>query len=161
MATGHLAGGEHAQDGASTMRDNGSTSTAREKMLPARLHGWRRVRRTTKLTYRPVLERDGVVLDRVRQNVQVDGHVVDLSARETAVLQALMIRSGRVVHRPVLAAAAWGSDIEADHCPLDRLLDQLRHRLQPSPLSPTRLYRVGDTGYVFGSLAEADGEPTP
>jgi DNA-binding response OmpR family regulator len=102
------------------------------------------------------MESGGVMLDSPRRRIQVDGYVVHLSARETAVLRALMTRAGRVVYRPVLAAAAWGGDVEADRCPLDRLMGQLRRRLEPSPLSPVRLHRVGDTGYLFG-LAELDG----
>ena len=77
MATGHLADGGHTQDGAPTIPDNGSACTDREKALPAKLRSWRRVRRTA---HQPLLKRDGVVLDRVRQRVQVDGQIVDLSA---------------------------------------------------------------------------------
>jgi len=76
----HLADDAHTQDGAPTMPDNGSACTDREKALPAKLRRWRRVRRTAKLTHQPLLKHDGVVLDRVRQRVQVHGQIVDLSA---------------------------------------------------------------------------------
>jgi len=150
MATGYLVGGEPAHE------DESVRSAALRKRWVLL---WRLARPGAKLTYRPVMEAHGVVLDSVRQRLQVDGYVVHLSARETAVLRALMTRAGRVVYRPVLAAAAWGGDIEAGHCPLDRLLGRLRRRLEPSPLSPARLHRVGDAGYLFGAHPDPDVTP--
>lgn len=150
MATGCLVDGGYAHDDESVR-----SATLRRRWIIL----WRPARRAAMLTYRPVIETHGVVLDSLRRRVQVDGYVVHLSARETAVLRALMTRAGRVVYRPVLAAAAWGGDIEADHCPLDRLLGRLRRRLEPSPLSPVRLHRVGDAGYLFGSRPDPDVTP--
>jgi hypothetical protein len=46
----------------------------------------RRPQRSAKVTHRQVLESSGVVLDGARRRVQVDGYVVHLTARETAVL---------------------------------------------------------------------------
>ncbi|MGH3769322.1 MAG: winged helix-turn-helix domain-containing protein [Pseudonocardiaceae bacterium] len=97
-----------------------------------------------------VPDRDGVVLDAPRRRVHVDGYVVHLPARELAVLRVLMARGGQVVYRPALVAAAWGTS-QGDHHALDRVVNRLRRRLEPSPLSPARLHRVGDTGYIFGS----------
>jgi DNA-binding response OmpR family regulator len=157
MAIGHPTDSGHTQGDQSTMGAIRSSFTARDKMLPARLLGWHRARQAARLCYRPIMESGGVMLDSPRRRIQVDGYVVHLSARETAVLRALMTRAGRVVYRPVLAAAAWGGDVGADRCPLDRLMGQLRRRLEPSPLSPARLHRIGDTGYLFGLLAELNG----
>jgi DNA-binding response OmpR family regulator len=138
----------------------GSICAACDTDHPARrMLTWRRARRTAKLLYRPVMDSHGVVLDSPRRRVQVDGYFVHLSAQEAAVLRAPMTRAGRVVHRPVLAAAAWGSDIDADRSPLDRLLGRLGRRLSPRPHSPARLHRVGDTGYLFGSLPEVNVTP--
>ena len=96
------------------------------------------------------IEADGVVLDVARRRVHVDGHVVHLPAREAAVLRVLMTRAGQVVYRAALGDAAG----TAHHRALNRLVRRLRRRLQPSPLCPTRLHRVGDTGYLYGSEAE-------
>jgi len=161
MATGYLVDGGHAQDDESQAQLNGSTFISREKVRSATLRRrwsilWRPAQRGVKLTYRPVMESHGVVLDSLRRRVQVDGYVVHLSARETAVLRALMTQAGRMVYRPDLVAAAWGGDIAADHCSLDRLVGRLRRRLEPSPLSPARLHCLGDAGYLFGSLTDLD-----
>src|SRR5689334_1906670 len=87
MATGYLVDGGHAQDDESQAQLNGSTSMSREKVRSATLRRrwsilWRPAQRGVKLTYRPVMESHGVVLDSLRRRVQVDGYVVHLSARE-------------------------------------------------------------------------------
>ena len=107
-----------------------------------------------------LIEADGVLLDVPRRRADVDGYLLHLPARETALLSLLMARAGQVVHRAALAAAAGTTD-QAHHRTLDRMVRRLRRRLQPSPLSPDRLHRVGDTGYLFGSsLDRAVGQST-
>jgi phosphate transport system protein len=101
-------------------------------------------------TTEEVVEAEGVVLDVARRRAQVDGYVIHFAARETAVLRVLMARAGQVVYRAALADAA-GMAGGACAGALDRLMRRLRRRLQPSPRSPARLHRVGDTDYLFGS----------
>lgn len=103
-----------------------------------------------------MIEVDGVVLDLARRRADVDGYLVHLPARETALLGVLMSHAGQVVYRAALADAA-GSPYQAHDRALDRLLRRLRRRLAPSPLSPARLHCVGDTGYRFGSPPPTDG----
>jgi DNA-binding response OmpR family regulator len=114
---------------------------------------WRRSRSRSRgrVTYGQAMEDEGVVLDGPRRRVLVDGYLVHLPAREAAVLGVLMVRPGQLVHRPALVNAAWGTQL-APHGAVDRLLRRLRRRLEPSPVSPARLRRVGDTGYIFGSM---------
>lgn len=101
-----------------------------------------------------VIQADGVTLDMPRRRAQVDGYLVHLPARETAVLALLLAHAGQVLHRSALAAAAGDID-QAHHRDLDRLMHRLHRRIQPSPLSPARIHRIGDTGYLFGSTAQA------
>ena len=61
---------------------------------------------------------------------------VHLTARETAVLHVLMARIGQVVYYSALAAAAWGI-ARVDPGALDRLVNRLRRRIEPSPHRPT------------------------
>ena len=112
---------------------------------------WRRSRPQDEITYGQVMEADGVMFDGPRRRVLVDGYLVHLPAREAAVLGVLMVRPGQLVYRPALVNAAWGTQL-APHGAVDRLLRRLRRRLEPSPVSPARLRRVGDTGYIFGSM---------
>jgi DNA-binding response OmpR family regulator len=101
----------------------------------------------------PAMEGDGVVLDVSRRRAHVDGHVVHLPAREAAALALLIAHAGQVVDRAALTEAVWGTE-PAHHNDLDRLIRRLHRRIQPSPLSPARLRRVGDTGYTFGSAPD-------
>ena len=108
----------------------------------------RRWARPPAQTPQQVIQAGGVVLDLPRRRAQVDGYLVHLPAREAALLSLLLTHADQIVYRPALAAAA-GNTNPTDHRDLDRLLHRLRRRIQPSPLSPTRLHRVGDTGYLF------------
>ncbi|MGH3869230.1 MAG: winged helix-turn-helix domain-containing protein [Pseudonocardiaceae bacterium] len=112
---------------------------------------WRHPWPHGRITCGQVMEADGVVFDGQRRRVLVDGYLVHLPAREAAVLGVLMARPGQLVYRPALVNAGWGTQ-RAHHSVVDRLMRRLRRRLQPSPLSPARLRRVGDTGYIFGSM---------
>ncbi len=85
-----------------------------------------------------------------RRRPYVDGYVVHLPARETAALRLPMARPGQVVYPAALADAAGTTD-QTPQRAVNRLMRRLNRRLQPSPLSSTRIHRVGDTGYVFGS----------
>jgi DNA-binding response OmpR family regulator len=105
-----------------------------------------------------LIEADGVTLDVARRRAQVDGHLVHLPAREVALLGVLLTRAGKIVHRAALADAA-GID-HTQHRDLARLMLRLHRRIQPSPLSPARIHRVGDTGYLFDSTTRAGNEPT-
>jgi DNA-binding response OmpR family regulator len=99
-----------------------------------------------------LIQTNGVAFDTRRQRALIDGHVVYLPAREAAVLGLLMARAGQTVHRAALAQAAGHRGPPAGH-KVDRLIDRLCRRLQPSPLSPARLHRISETGYLFGIAA--------
>jgi uroporphyrinogen-III synthase len=61
----------------------------------------------------------------------VDGSRVELSTRETAVLQALARRAGAVVAKPTLMSEVWG-DAESDEHTLEMTVSRLRRRLGPA-----------------------------
>lgn len=112
---------------------------------------WRRSRLRGRVTRDEIIAADGVVFDGPRRRVLVDGYLMHLPAREAAVLGVLMARPGQLVYRPVLIDAGWGAQ-RAHHGVVDRLMRRLRRRLEPSPVSPARIRRVGDAGYIFGSM---------
>jgi DNA-binding response OmpR family regulator len=66
-----------------------------------------------------------------------------------------MARPGQVVHRSALLSAVWSDTSRAHYTAVDRLLRRLRRRLEPSPVSLTRIHRIGEAGYLFGSRANA------
>lgn len=89
----------------------------------------------------------GVALDSAHRRALVDGYVVHLPDSEVAVLQLLMERAGRKVHRCELEEAAHVEDDDA----LERCIRRLNRRLQPSPLSPRRIEAAEGFGYRFVS----------
>lgn len=105
-----------------------------------------------------VLEADGVLFDLSRRQAQIDGHCVHFPAREAALLSVLMDRTGKIVYRSALAQAAWGTD-QTHHRDVDRPLRRLRRRIEPSPLSPARLHRIGDIGYLLNPTPQPERSP--
>ena len=111
----------------------------------------RRHPRSPATTHEHVIQAEGILLDPARRRALIDGYLVHLPARETAILAVLMTHAGQIVHRATLADAAGHTD-QPDHPHLDRLMHRLRRRTQPSPLSPARLHPT-ETGYLLSSTA--------
>jgi len=77
----------------------------------------------------PLLSHGGVTLDPAQRRVTRDGQPVVLSAREYAVLEALMARPGAVLSRPQLEDRlyGWGEEIESNAVSV--YIHQLRKKL--------------------------------
>lgn len=113
----------------------------------------RRLRPPEQMTPEQVMQADGIALDLPRRRALVDGYLVQLPAREAALLGVLLAHAGQVLYYPTLAAATGTTD-QTHHQDLDRLIHRLQRRLQPSPLSPTRIHRIGHTGYLLNSTPQ-------
>lgn len=81
--------------------------------LSARLRAL--VRRSSGITT-PLMQIGEVELDTARHSVRYQGKTVDLSVREFAVLQALMLNAGKVLSRAQLEEKlyAWGEEVESN-----------------------------------------------
>jgi DNA-binding response OmpR family regulator len=77
----------------------------------------------------PLLSPGGVALDPAQRRVTRDGAPVVLSAREFAVLEALMVRPGAVLSRSQLEDRlyGWGEEIESNAVSV--YIHQLRRKL--------------------------------
>jgi len=77
----------------------------------------------------PLLSHGGVTLDPAQRRVTLNGQPVVLSAREYAVLEALMARPGAVLSRPQLEDRlyGWGEEIESNAVSV--YIHQLRKKL--------------------------------
>ena len=86
--------------------------------------------------------------DWARHTVSVKGKAVNLTAKEFALLQALITAKGRVLSREVLLDRVWGYDraMELETRTVDLHVSQLRKKLGPA--SP-RLLTVKNAGYRF------------
>ena len=94
----------------------------------------------------PLLKAGSLVLDPGRKSVTRDGVAVDLSAKEFAVLEALMQRPGTVLSREKLEEAVYGWDTEIGSNAIEVHLHHLRKKLGSSAIKNIRGvgYRVSE-----------------
>jgi DNA-binding response OmpR family regulator len=86
----------------------------------------------------PLLECGGIVLDPVRREVRKDGQEVPLSAREFALLEALMQRPGAVLSREQLEDTVYGWGEEVGSNAVEVHLHKLRRKLGPDTIRNVR-----------------------
>ena len=86
----------------------------------------------------PVLELAGVVLDPAAHRVTFRGAQVELSGREFALLQELMLNAGRVLTRAQLEEKlyAWGEEVESNA--IEVHVHHLRRKLAPELIQTVR-----------------------
>ena len=94
----------------------------------------------------PLIAHGGVTLDPAQRRVARDGVAVPLSAREFAVLEALMVRPGAVLSRAQLEDRlyGWGEEIESNAVSV--YIHQLRRKL-----GAELIQNVRGVGYFVGA----------
>ena len=95
----------------------------------------------------PVLRFGALVLDPVRRSVMKDGEPVELSAKEFAILEALMQRPGAVLSREKLEESVYGWGDEVGSNVVEVHLHHLRKKLGTAAIKNVRGvgYRVAET----------------
>jgi two-component system, OmpR family, response regulator QseB len=86
----------------------------------------------------PLLECGSLTLDTVRREVRRDGEEIQLSAREFALLEALMQRPGAVLSRAQLEDAVYGWGEEVGSNAVEVHLHNLRRKLGPESIRNVR-----------------------
>ena len=86
----------------------------------------------------PLLECGGLTLDTVRREVRRHGEEIQLSAREFALLEALMQRPGAVLSRVQLEDAVYGWGEEVGSNAVEVHLHNLRRKLGPETIRNVR-----------------------
>jgi DNA-binding response OmpR family regulator len=86
----------------------------------------------------PLLEAGGIELDPAAHRVRFRGEVVELSAREFALLHALMLNAGRVLSRAQIEQQlyAWGEEVESNA--IEVYVHHLRRKLAPEAIRTIR-----------------------
>jgi DNA-binding response OmpR family regulator len=94
----------------------------------------------------PAIEVGGVSLDPATREVRRDGATIALSAREYAVLEALMLRPGAILSRAQLEDRlyGWGEELESNA--ISVYVHQLRRKLGESII-----HTVRGVGYYVGA----------
>ena len=97
-----------------------------------------------------------VELDSISGELRIDSRMTPLSRKETALLELLLRRAGRVVGKESIAQALYNFDDEPSENAIEVLVHRVRKRLAVSEASVT-LHTIRGIGYT---LAEApDREP--
>jgi DNA-binding response OmpR family regulator len=93
----------------------------------------------------PILRRGDLELDGCRHRAARAGEPLELTAKEFAVLQLLVSRSGEVVSRSTLLDQCWDSASEPMSNVVDVLVRQLRRKIG----EPALIHTVRGAGYRF------------
>lgn len=76
-----------------------------------------------------LLKLGGIVMDRERHSVTVQGNPCELTFKEYELLKLLMTNAGIVTTRDVILDRVWGIDFEGESRTLDMHIKTLRHKL--------------------------------
>lgn len=88
-------------------------------------------------------------LDLTSRQAQHKGENVLLTTQEFRLLEAFVLRPGRVLSRDQLLDYIRGNDAELLDRAIDTLVSRLRQKIEPDPMAPTLIKTVRSAGYVF------------
>lgn len=91
----------------------------------------------------------GLVLNKAKQTIVVEGSELELSSTEYKILKALMERANTVLSRDQLMNFARGRDFMAFDRSIDVHISKLRAKVETDPSSPKRIKTIWGTGYMF------------
>jgi DNA-binding response OmpR family regulator len=90
-----------------------------------------------------------VRIDFERFEAQRGGRNVHVTAREFALLRALVSAAGAALGRDALIESVWGRDVYVTTRTIDTHILSLRQKLEPDPVNPRHLVTVHGVGYRF------------
>jgi two-component system response regulator RegX3 len=88
-----------------------------------------------------------IQMDTQRHEVFVRGRPIDLPPKEFALLEAFMLRPGKLVTRQVLLSEVWGVEYFGDTRTLDVHIKRLRAKIEEDPRRPIHVLTVRGLGY--------------
>ena len=101
----------------------------------------------------PVLRLGDLFLDPARRTVTRDGHSIDLTAREFALLEYLMRHAGEVLTRTQLIEHVWDFAYDGDSNVVDVYIRYLRNKVD-RPFGRDSIRTVRGAGYRFENGAD-------
>jgi DNA-binding response OmpR family regulator len=98
-----------------------------------------------------ILKVGNLSLDTVSFNVTREGKIIDLSAKEFALLEYLMRNRGRVLNKDTIIAHVW--DFDADILPntVEVYIGYLRNKVDKPFKSPALIHTLRGFGYRIGA----------
>ncbi len=101
----------------------------------------------------PPLRFGELAIDPARHEVRRRGEVIELTAREFALLATMAARPGQVFTRSQLLKQVWGDEYYDDHV-VDVHVGNLRKKLEVDPSNPRYVQTVRGVGYRFAPPKE-------
>jgi two-component system response regulator ResD len=95
------------------------------------------------------LEYPGLTIIPAARRVEVDGHAVELTAKEFDVLLTLARAPDQVMARETLLSKVWGFDYLGDSRTVDVHIGTLRKKVERDPAHPRFIKTVWTVGYRF------------
>jgi len=77
----------------------------------------------------------------------VRGRLIELPPKEFALLEAFMLRPGKLVTRQILLSEVWGVEYFGDTRTLDVHIKRLRAKIEEDPRRPQHVKTVRGLGY--------------
>jgi two-component system response regulator RegX3 len=88
-----------------------------------------------------------IQMDTQRHEVYVRGRLIELPPKEFALLEAFMLRPGKLVTRQILLSEVWGVEYVGDTRTLDVHVKRLRAKIEEDPRRPEHVRTVRGLGY--------------
>lgn len=99
----------------------------------------------------PLINYGELTFDKVQRTASVKERILALSVQETAVLEALLARFGRVVSKEQLVEQLYNYDHEVSHNAIEVYVHRLRKKLTSSGVTVRTLY---GRGYLLDYLSQ-------
>jgi len=101
-------------------------------------------------------EAEGLSIDPLAREVQLEGRPVELTPREFDLLCFFARHPGKVFSRMDLLNQVWGYRHDGYEHTVNTHINRLRLKVERDPANPRRILTVWGRGYKFGSAGEAE-----
>jgi two-component system KDP operon response regulator KdpE len=108
------------------------------------------LRRSAQPESEPVFQKDDLLVDLARRNVQKQGHAVSLTPTEYDILRLLVQHAGKVLTHEQLIRSIWGNESAGDEEDSHLLrvnVSNLRRKLETDPSRPRYIVTEPGVGY--------------
>ena len=99
----------------------------------------------------PLLELEGCTIDFCRAEVNKNGMIVALTAKEHTLLETLSRNEGRIVSIDALCEALWGDNPFGYENSLNAHIRRIREKIETDPSKPVSLITVKGLGYKLNA----------
>jgi len=106
------------------------------------------LRRGRAITDTQRLQVGDLTLDLLRREAQRDGRIIELTAKEFALLEYLMRHAGHIISRTMILSQVWSYNFDPQTNVVDVLVSRLREKID-RPFERKLLHTVRGVGYVL------------